>query len=116
MLITNGDRLKHHFQTTIAVKLFTVPEILTIINTFSVDIPKETEMVIPVNDNDIVHVTLESFMDFKTSKISEAESEDKKVPHLPLVETTIPPWPFKAKTEPFISEAESEVHENDLHN
>lgn len=72
MLITNGDRLKHHFQTTIAVKLFTVPEILTIINTFSVDIPKETEMVIPVNDNDIVHMTLESFMDFKTSKISEA--------------------------------------------
>lgn len=72
MLITNGDRLKHHFENVVDVKLFTVPEILTIIDTFSLDISKETEMVIPANDNDIVHMTLESFMDFKTSKISEA--------------------------------------------
>ena len=72
MLITNGDRLKHHFENVVDVKLFTVPEILTIIDTFSLDISKETEMVIPANDNDIVHMTLESFMDFKTSKMSEA--------------------------------------------
>ena len=35
MKIANADKLKYHFEHVVMVKLFTVPEILTIIDTFS---------------------------------------------------------------------------------
>ena len=76
MLITNGDRLKHHFQNTKAVKLFTVPEILTIIDTFSIDIPEDAKLVMPRHlGRKMVCDNIERIMSFKTTKICEAESE-----------------------------------------
>lgn len=47
MLITNGDRLKHHFETVVDVKLFTVPQILTLIDSFSMEIPEGAMLVMP---------------------------------------------------------------------
>lgn len=42
MLIADADRLKKHFENVVDVHLFTVPEILTIIDTFSIEIPEES--------------------------------------------------------------------------
>ena len=78
MLITNGDRLKHHFENVVDVKLFTVPEILTIIDTFSIDIPEDAKLVMPRHlGRKMVCDNIERIMDFKTTKICEAESEEK---------------------------------------
>ena len=44
MKITNADKLIHHFENTVDVKLFTVPEIVTIIKSFSVEIPEGTQL------------------------------------------------------------------------
>lgn len=38
MKIANADKLKKHFESVVDVKLFTVPNILTIIDTFSVEV------------------------------------------------------------------------------
>lgn len=38
MKIANADKLKHHFEHVVMVKNFTVPEILTIIDTFSKEV------------------------------------------------------------------------------
>ena len=45
MKIADTDRLIHHFENTVDVKLFTVPEIVTIIKSFSVEIPEETDII-----------------------------------------------------------------------
>lgn len=47
MKIANADKLIHHFENVVDVKLFTVPEIITIIKSFSLDIPEETQIVMP---------------------------------------------------------------------
>lgn len=47
MKITNGDKLIHHFESVVDVKLFTVPEIVQIINSFSMEIPDEATLVMP---------------------------------------------------------------------
>lgn len=47
MKIANTDKLIHHFENVVDVKLFTVPEILTIIKNFSLEIPDGTELRIP---------------------------------------------------------------------
>ena len=47
MKIANSDKLIHHFESCVDVKLFTVPEIVTIIKNFSMEIPEGTEIVIP---------------------------------------------------------------------
>lgn len=47
MLITNGDRLKHHFENVVDVKHFTPEQICTIIESFSVEIPEGTQLVMP---------------------------------------------------------------------
>ena len=39
MKIANADKLKKHFENVVDVKLFTVPEICTIIDTFSTEVP-----------------------------------------------------------------------------
>ena len=76
MLITNGDRLKHHFKNVVDVKHFTPEEICTIIDTFSIELPEESEMIIPGESKiPIVYPTIKMVMDFKTTKICEAESE-----------------------------------------
>ena len=43
MKIANADKLKKHFESVVDVHLFTVPTILTIIDTFSEDEPKVGE-------------------------------------------------------------------------
>jgi hypothetical protein len=45
MKIANTDRLIHHFESCVDVKLFTIPEIVTIVESFSVEIPEGTELV-----------------------------------------------------------------------
>ena len=47
MKIANTDRLIHHFESCVDVKLFTVPQIVTIIESFSVEIPEGTELIMP---------------------------------------------------------------------
>ncbi len=47
MKIANADKLIHHFENTVDVKLFTVPEIVTIIDSFSMDIPDNATLVMP---------------------------------------------------------------------
>lgn len=47
MKIANADKLIHHFESCVDVKLFTVPEIVTIIKNFSVEIPEGTELIMP---------------------------------------------------------------------
>lgn len=47
MKIANTDRLIHHLENVVDVKLFTVPEIVTIIKSFSMEIPDGTELRIP---------------------------------------------------------------------
>ena len=45
MRIANADKLKNHFEHVVMVKLFTVPEILTIIDTFSTENPEGDKIV-----------------------------------------------------------------------
>lgn len=79
MLIANADRLKKHFESLVDVKLFTVHNIFTIIDTFSIDIPDSTKLILPRQEaKDVVYTNLERIMDFKTTKISETPSEGKK--------------------------------------
>lgn len=47
MKIANADILIQHFENTVDVKLFTVPEIVTIIKNFSMEIPEGAMLVMP---------------------------------------------------------------------
>ena len=47
MKIANADKLIHHFENVVDVKLFTVPEIVTIIESFSMEIPEGAMLVMP---------------------------------------------------------------------
>ena len=47
MKIADSNRLIQHFENVVDVKLFTVPEIVTIVKSFSVEIPEETELIMP---------------------------------------------------------------------
>lgn len=47
MKIANADKLIHHFEHTVLVKNFTVPEIVTIIKNFSIEIPQGAMLVMP---------------------------------------------------------------------
>lgn len=72
MLIANADRLKKHFESLVDVKLFTVHNILTIIDTFSIEIPDSTKLILPRQEaKDVVYTNLERMMNFKTTKICE---------------------------------------------
>ena len=46
MKIANADKLIHHFENVVDVKLFTVPQILTLIDSFSVETKSDTVIVI----------------------------------------------------------------------
>ena len=45
MRIANADKLKDHFEHVVMVKNFTVPEILTIIDTFSAEVTEGRKYV-----------------------------------------------------------------------
>lgn len=47
MKIANADKLIHHFENVVDVKLFTVPQIVTIIESFSMEIPDNATLVMP---------------------------------------------------------------------
>ena len=47
MKIANADKLKQHFENVVDVKLFTPAQICTIIDTFSVEINENSNVVIP---------------------------------------------------------------------
>ena len=68
MRIANADKLKDHFEHVVMVKLFTVPEILTIIDTFSSE----------VDENDLI------------SRSALKELPFEKVIHTDFGDTAIP--------------------------
>ena len=47
MKICNADKLKKHFENVVDVKLFTPAQICTIIDTFSVEIKEDAQVVMP---------------------------------------------------------------------
>lgn len=57
MKIANADRLIHHFETVVDVHLFTVPEIITIIERFSSVIPSDRELVFSQEENKDIIIT-----------------------------------------------------------
>lgn len=57
MRIANADKLKEHFEHVVMVKLFTVPEITTIINTFSAEIPEGDKVVFHYDEDETPIVT-----------------------------------------------------------
>lgn len=76
MKIADADKLKKHFETVVDVKLFTIHNIITIIETFSIEIPNETKMILPRGEaKDVVYTNLAKLMDFNTAKKSRAGSE-----------------------------------------
>lgn len=71
MKIANADKLIHHFENTVDVKLFTVPEIVTIIKSFSVDINEDNQIK--------VYNTLTKLFGFKpgvTQKVSKVGGDN----------------------------------------
>lgn len=54
MKIANADKLKKHFESVVDVKLFTVPNILTIIDTFSVEVQEGRVYKFTQDGNDII--------------------------------------------------------------
>lgn len=57
MKIANADRLIHHFETVVDVHLFTVPEIITIIERFSSEIPEGRELVFSQDEHKDIMIT-----------------------------------------------------------
>ena len=53
MKIANADKLIHHFENVVDVKLFTVPEIVTIIESFSIEFDEEARIILPRRTNQI---------------------------------------------------------------
>ena len=65
MKIANADKLKKHFENVVDVKLFTVPNILTIIDTFSSE----------VDEHDLI-----SRSELKKHKVRSTERHEYVVP------------------------------------
>ena len=59
MRIANADKLIHHFEHTVMVKTFTVPEIVTIIKRFSGEIPEGHELIFHQEGNEIIITDLD---------------------------------------------------------
>lgn len=77
MKISNADKLKHHFENLVDVKLFTAEQICTIIDTFSIEIPEDTKMILPRGKaKDVIYTNLEKLMTFKTTKKSRVIAEE----------------------------------------
>lgn len=55
MKIANADKLKKHFENVVDVKLFTVPEICTIIDTFTIKAPIDlTDDITKATEEDVI--------------------------------------------------------------
>jgi len=54
MKIANADRLIHHFEHVVAVKLFTPAEIVTIIKRCSCEIPTEEKLIFHQDGDTII--------------------------------------------------------------
>lgn len=68
MLIANANKLKHHFENVVDVKLFTPAQIITIIETASIEIPDDTKLVmLRDKGREMVETNLERLMNFKTT-------------------------------------------------
>ena len=68
MKIANADKLIHHFESCVDVKLFTLAQIITIIETASIEIPDDTKLVmLRDKGREMVETTLERLMNFKTT-------------------------------------------------
>lgn len=68
MKIANADKLIHHFESCVDVKLFTPAQIITIIETASIEIPDDTKLVmLRDKGREMVETTLERLMNFKTT-------------------------------------------------
>ena len=65
MLIANANRLIHHFETVVDVKLFTPAEIITIIETCSCEIPEGDKLVFSREGNDIIVTNITQATKFK---------------------------------------------------
>lgn len=60
MKIANADKLKEHFEHVVMVKLFTVPEILTIIDRFSMNMAiTDDERLLSLNEEYVIVPSLE---------------------------------------------------------
>lgn len=80
MKIANADKLIHHFEHTVMVKNFTVPEIVTIINSFSIDIPDGSKMVMPRSQaKDMVYDYLTKILDQKKPGIPEKPLSEEQI-------------------------------------
>ena len=90
MKIANADKLKKHFENVVDVKLFTVPEICTIIDTFSVDVPEDKPITVyPHAWSKQIVMKFNSFLNdlFKMKPGIDNKSlseEQTDVPRLPL--------------------------------
>ena len=68
MLIANANKLKHHFENVVDVKLFTPAQIITIIETASIEIPDDTKLImLRDKGRKMVETNLEKLMNFKTT-------------------------------------------------
>ena len=68
MKIANADKLIHHFESCVDVKLFTTAQIITIIETASIEIPDDTKLVmLRDKGREMVETNLEKLMNFKTT-------------------------------------------------
>lgn len=78
MKIANTDKLIHHFENTVDVKLFTVPEIVTIIKNFSMEIPEEAHIVMPRHlGQQMVYDHMAKLMNFKPGIDNKLLSEEQ---------------------------------------
>lgn len=112
MKIANADKLIHHFEHTVMVKNFTVPEIVTIIESFSIEFDEEARIILPRRTNQIkVSDMIRKLFRFKpgvpqtdtwpvwNGSFDEPLSEEQTdVPRLPLQELP----EFGGKGKPFI--------------
>lgn len=78
MKIANADKLKYHFEHVVMVKNFTVPEILTIIDTFSEEIPEG--VWIPIKQRPGTEEEYAEFSKFGTCPRSEFKVYTNKMP------------------------------------
>ena len=82
MKIANADKLIHHFEHTVMVKNFTVPEIVTIINSFSIDIPEKSEVIAVMPKSDakgMVYDYLAKIFDQKKPGIPEKPLSEEQI-------------------------------------
>jgi len=101
MKIADSDRLIKHFENVVDVKLFTVPQIVTIIENFSVEIPEGTELIMPGKKaQDMILDNLKLLFEKQKPGIDNKllSEEQTDVPRLPL--QLLPE--FGGKGKPFI--------------